>query len=102
MIAVSTLRTDFADRYLRQMCKHFGHKLPVEEAEDGANIAFAMGTAKIRSQGDTLIMAAAAESADDLDRVSLILGSHLERFAFRKNLTATWENFDEKEKEITK
>ena len=37
-------------RYLEQLCKHFGHRLPVSRAEGGASITFSSGLCQLAAE----------------------------------------------------
>ncbi|WP_170576072.1 DUF2218 domain-containing protein [Ruegeria atlantica] len=91
MLASSTeILTRKADSYLRQMCKHFAHKADVRQVEDTHVIRFGFGTGKLRATDDRIVLCAHAEDRQLLEQVETVLGSHLERFAFRENLNVTW------------
>ncbi len=91
MIASSAeILTLKADSYLRQMCKHFAHKVDVTHEENTHVLRFSFGTGKLRATSDRIVLYAHAEDRQMLERVETVLGSHLERFAFRENLNVTW------------
>lgn len=82
--------TSSARRYLGQMCKHFGHRLAVEQSGDHATIAFPMGTCTLEAGADSLRLSAQAEDGESLARLQEVAASHLVRFAFRETLAITW------------
>ena len=86
------IRTAKASGYLQQMCKHFGHKLESEFTPETGWIQFAFGRAELLAGADELTMKATAEQDEDLARLQNVLASHLERFAFREDLTIDWTN----------
>lgn len=77
-------------KYLAQLCKHFGRKVPAEVAEDGTSgeVRFAIGQARMQAddQGLTAILHGADQAA--LDQLRHIIDDHLKRFAFREGFEA--------------
>ncbi len=89
--ATTSIHTEKASGYLQQICKHFGHKIPVEFDANSGRITFDFGTAELSAAQSVLGMTARADSQDDLERLKNVLTSHLERFAFREDLNITWD-----------
>jgi len=88
--STTTVTTDHAARYLSQLCKHFRHKAPVQLDDDGGEIQFDFGTAAINATAESLQMTVQASDLTALTRGESIIGSHLERFAFRENISLEW------------
>ena len=86
--------TGAGEKYLAQLCKHFGHKIDVEQTETQAIFHFGAGQATVRITDRGLELGAQASTAAGLEKVQSILGSHLERFSFRENLVVTWPGQD--------
>ena len=84
------VETGNASGYLQRLCKHFGHKLEVEFTPERGSIAFEFGRAALQAGPDGLKMTALAETEEDLTRLTSVLASHLERFAFREELKIDW------------
>ena len=84
--------TASAQRYLGQMCKHFGHRVPVELAldEGRGSIAFPFGTCRLAAEDGTLHLTAEAAGPDAIAQVQEVIGRHLIRFAFREELAVNW------------
>jgi hypothetical protein len=82
--------TDTPDRYAKQLISHLGHK--IEFVTDGAVSAATVGGASAQivvGEGVLTLLA----SGDDEQAVALaehVLGSHLERFGHRNELTVIW------------
>jgi len=91
-ISNATIHTAKASGYLQQLCKHFSHKIDVEFTPEAGIITFDFGKADLIARPDMLQMTATAGSVADLSRLKQVLGSHLERFAFREGLTIEWDN----------
>lgn len=82
-------------RYLGQLCKHFGHKMPATYANDygSGRIEFPdLGICALEADeaGGLLVMQATAATEDELARLEAVMARHLERFAFRDPVAITW------------
>ena len=85
--------TQNAAKYLAQLCKHFGHKVPSEVSEDGrrGDVRFAMGEAELSADEVGLTAILRGADRDAVDRMRPIIDDHLKRFAFREDFVAmTW------------
>jgi len=76
--------------YLQQLCKHFGHKVPVDFTPEAGAIAFDFGRADLAADAEALTLRVDAADADDLEKLKRVITSHLERFAFREELKIEW------------
>jgi uncharacterized protein len=82
--------TPMPSRYLAQLCKHFGHKLPVTLAEDHGRIEFSGGTCALEAGDGTLVMRLTAGDEAALERLEDVVARHLLRFAFREKPEVHW------------
>jgi hypothetical protein len=82
--------TDAAGRYAKQLVAHLGRKLDftTEGATSSATIGDATGRVVVGDGVLTLI--ASGDDEEAVARVEHVLGSHLERFGQRNELTVTW------------
>jgi hypothetical protein len=78
------------ERYAKQLISHLGHK--TQFSTDGATSTaeIAGGTATIVVGDGVIILTALAGDEETLERVTFILGNHLERFGSRNELAVTW------------
>jgi uncharacterized protein len=76
--------------YLKQLCRHFGHRLEVSFDDDEGRIAFQDGVCELEAREDGLLLRALAESGDSLARIERVIGSHLVRFGRRDELRVDW------------
>lgn len=88
----SHIRTSKASSYLKQLCRHFGHKVPVKFDARQGSISLPFGTCGLLAREGALTLTL---SGDDPDKLEQVIGSHLERFAFRESLRVTWERTSE-------
>ena len=79
--------TGQAHRYMVQLCKHFGHKIPVEIDGDAGSIRFDIGIAQLTAARTGLTCRVAAGDAAAVEQVQGIVDRHLARFAFREDFS---------------
>ena len=94
----STTRTtvDISDapRYLKQLCRHFGHKVDATFAEDGSAATVDFGdevVARFAALEPTrLELEVTAPDAETAARYAGVVDRHLAKFAFREELAFNW------------
>jgi catechol 2,3-dioxygenase len=86
----ATVATAKPSPYLLQLAKHFRHKLDVVFDEHHAVIPLPAGHAVLAAGDDALTITAHAQRPEDLERVEHVVGSHLERFGKRDELTVAF------------
>lgn len=85
------LKTRNASRYLKQLCKHFAHKVPVDYDAAEGRVAFPFGQCRMAATDDVLEISGQVEREDMLARMEAVIGEHLKVFAFRESLTCDWQ-----------
>lgn len=85
----ATVPTPRAGIYMKQLCKHFGHKVPVELTETEGRIELPFGICRMVADDAALAMTVEGDSAE-IGRLEKVIGDHLCRFAFRENPAITW------------
>lgn len=75
--------TTSAARYMAQLCKHFGHKVPVTLNERDGQIVFSFGTCDLVAEDDALRMRGTSADETSLHQLQTVIINHLQRFAFR-------------------
>lgn len=88
MQSVATWKTEYAQKYLVQLCKHFGHKIEVSYSETQGECRFPCGTLRMQAGDGALRMEATSPDLDQLQQTESVTERHLIRFAFRENLEA--------------
>ena len=90
LVAVAEVTTDAPERYAKQLVSHLGRRLTwgTDGATSRAAIGAGVGTVVVGA--GVLTLRAEAPDAETLDRIQHVLGSHLERFGQRNELTVTW------------
>lgn len=88
----ATVATPDASRYLKRLCNHFAHKLPVELTENRGVLRFDFGTCRLHTTPEALLMDAEAADAEALERLQNVVVSHLDRFAWKEGqLSVDWQ-----------
>lgn len=77
--------------YMRQLCKHFGHNVDAWFGEDSGYIQFEFGRCDLQATVQTLTLDVSAADAESHERMERVIGSHLERFGRRDNLSVAWQ-----------
>lgn len=87
------VRTDAPERYAKQLVSHLGRKVAFEEDEAARtwSAALGTGTGRITVADGEIVLSAAGPDDEAVARVEHVLGSHLERFGTRQELTVTWD-----------
>lgn len=87
----ATFQTDCAHRYLVALCRHFGRSLDARQGANSGWVNFPKGRCEFRSDPGALTLTVTAGTAADLDQLTGIVTSHLERFAFREAPELRWQ-----------
>jgi Uncharacterized protein conserved in bacteria len=78
-------------KYVRQLCKHWSHKLETEIEGDRGTVTFPNAVATLAADGTGMTLTISGEERDDVERLTLVVSSHIDRFAFREDpLTYDW------------
>lgn len=85
--------TDKPVAYMRQLCKHFGHKVDASFTEDSGYIQFEFGRCALQADANVrrLTLEVSAADAESHERMERVIGSHLERFGRRDDLSVAWQ-----------
>jgi uncharacterized protein len=91
--STSAVATEKPVPYMRQLCKHFGHKLAADFGDDTGYIVFADARCDLLADTEaaTLHLTISGDSAEGVERISGVVGSHLERFGKRDELLVRWD-----------
>ncbi len=89
--ASASVPTRNGGKYVKQLLKHWAHKLDVEETDGLGIVRFPSATATMRAGAEALEVVIEAEDAATVERMQGVIASHLDRFAFREApLTFDW------------
>lgn len=82
--------TEYASKYLQQLCKHFGHKVPVEFTSEEGRITLPFGSCDFKADNAQLTLTVSGDE-DKLERIEQVMADHLKRFAFREKIELDWQ-----------
>ena len=77
--------------YMRQLCKHFGHKVDASFGDDTGYIQFEYGRCSLHASDGVLALEVTAGDEESHERMERVIASHLERFGRRDELSVAWE-----------
>jgi hypothetical protein len=80
------VQTDEPARFMKQLCRHFGHKLEVAFDDASGSIVFSDGRCDLTTEPRELVLVTTAETEAGAAHVADVMASHLTRFGFRSNL----------------
>jgi hypothetical protein len=84
MTSIAEIRSEWAGIYLQQLCKHFSNKIELNFTPKRGTIKFPFGDCQLAAEDGVLTLSASAADIDTLQKLESVMGSHLERFAFRE------------------
>ena len=93
LISKAAVATEKPVPYMRQLCKHFGHKIPAEFGDTTGWIEFSGGRCELDAdtEGNILNLTVSAATSEELEHTRNVVGSHLERFGKRDELLVHWD-----------
>ena len=94
LTSTATVPTPDAARYAKQLLSHLGRKAEVRHDDRGDTLLFAGGECVLLPGVDALRLDASAPTPEALATIQGVVGSHLERFGQRNELTVTWSSPD--------
>ncbi|MER5943660.1 DUF2218 domain-containing protein [Streptomyces sp. NPDC001928] len=90
--SLARVATDAAPRYAKQLASHFGRKIPVEEIPGGGHrLTFQSTDVVLETLDDHLLITVTAPDAAAVTAIRDVVGSHLERFGRRGELSVVWD-----------
>ncbi len=87
----AVIRTEFASKYMQQLCKHFAHKVTAEYDAHKAFVELPPGPCRMNAEGDALMVHCQSESAKGVEVMQQIIESHIVKFAWREELDIAWQ-----------
>ena len=85
------VHTAKARTYMVQLCKHFGHRIPVTYDDAHGRIEFPIGVCEAAVDGDRLSLTALSPDEAQLPQLQDVIERHLARFAFKEELAIDWK-----------
>jgi hypothetical protein len=89
--SVARVATSKPSPYLKQLCRHFGHRNEVTFDDEHGEIRLPSGVCRLEVTGaDELTLTATATEPESLEALERVIGGHLERFGSRDELSVAW------------
>jgi hypothetical protein len=77
--------------YMKQLCRHFGHRNEVTFDDSSGEIRLPSGVCSLDASAPAeLALTAAAADEESLDALRNVIGGHLERFGSKDELVVSW------------
>lgn len=86
----TSIKTDHAQKYLQQLCKHFAHKVTVSYSPEEGRVAFPPGRCLMNANEQHLAFYCLAKEDRAIPMIKSILDRHLVKFAWREELEYEW------------
>ena len=84
------VKTENAGSYLRKLCQHWSHRFPVEYDAQHGTIHLPQAACVLHASPDELTIRLDLQQGADEARLRQVVEEHIERFAFREELTFLW------------
>lgn len=85
------VKTENGGKYVRQLCKHWSHKLETEVDGDRGKVTFPAAVAKMEADGEGIAITITGEDRAGIEQLTGVVAGHIDRFAFREApLTYDW------------
>ncbi|OCC22729.1 hypothetical protein MB02_15030 [Croceicoccus estronivorus] len=82
--AIAMVSTANGGKYIRQLCKHWSHKLDVEQEGQTGVVRFPDAVATMEAGNDAIRVKLVADDQETVLRLQDVIERHLDRFAFRE------------------
>jgi hypothetical protein len=89
--ATASVVTATPERYARQLASHLSRRSEIRADPEGQTIVLTDGACLLLPHDDRLDLQVRAATEDAVDRITDVVGSHLERFGQRNELHVEWE-----------
>ena len=76
--------------YLRQLCRHWSHKFPVEFDDTHGRIQLPKAIVQLMPSPTALSVYLEVAAAEDQARMEEVVAEHLQRFGFKETLVFNW------------
>ena len=86
------IATPSGERLINRLCKHWSHKLDVEQSKEQATVHFETGTCLLHAEPERLLVSIETLEEEHLDQLEGVVESHLVRMANDEPLEIIWEN----------
>jgi len=89
-ISKANVPTERASNYLKNLCRHWAHRFPVEFDDHHGVINLDQAVCTMNAAGESLEVTIDAMEEQNLPRLESVVAEHLQRFGFRETLVFNW------------
>ena len=87
--SIAHIQTEQAERLILRLCKHWGHKFPVQHSERHGEIELPMGICRLSA--DNGLDVELAGDAAQMEKFREVVADHLQRMAAKETLAIQWQ-----------
>ncbi|MEE4450401.1 DUF2218 domain-containing protein [Novosphingobium resinovorum] len=81
----ATVKTPNGGKYVRQLCKHWSHKLATEVDGDKGTVTFPNAVTVMDADAEGIAITITGEDRDAVQGLTDVVARHIDRFAFRED-----------------
>jgi len=90
-IIQARVATPNGGKYVRQLCKHWSHKLETHVEGDTGTVTFPTAVATMAADGEGIGISIEGDDRAQVEQLTDVVARHIDRFAFREApLTYEW------------
>lgn len=78
------VNTQSGGKYVRQLCKHWSHKLETQVEGDTGTVIFPTAVVTMVADAEGIAIAITGVDRADVERLTDVVAHHIDRFAFRE------------------
>ena len=90
LISKADVSTASAVSYMKQLCRHWAHRFPVEFDDERGTIELTQARCVLVASPETLAVSVEIQEGADQERIEKVVEEHLQRFGFRETLVFQW------------
>ena len=89
LTSTAAIRTEQPERLMKRLCKHWGHKFPVETGDGQGSIELPMGICRMLCTD--ILQIELHGDADQMATFQQVVADHLRRMASSEELVIDWQ-----------
>lgn len=89
LTSIATIQVQQPERLMKRLCKHWGHKFPVELGEQQGSIDLPLGICRMRCTD--ILWVELQSDAEQMLTLQQVVADHLRRMASSEELVINWQ-----------
>lgn len=90
MLSEAKVATEYGALYVKKLCRHFGHKVPIQQDTNKARIDFPFGNCRIEIDEKQVYFSMDVANPDDIDKAEQVVADHFLRMANQDKPEIVW------------